>query len=182
MRKIHSKQARNYKLGDNQSLSQKMARLRARVQAGGSYTNYRHPEAPKSPKTQKVLSFYSAKRYLRQHLDCDNPHRKRFTVHEIECMWLSLCALMAFFGGNRSLACRATGFPPATYARWIAVGRISTLGADVLGANPEIPFSRQELRPDLSPEAWKRFDQIKGKIKERRERARKSRFEKRTPR
>jgi hypothetical protein len=70
---------------------------------------------------------------------------------------------MAYYGGSRVLAARETGFGSSTLANWIRVGRMTPMGADLIGANINIPFDKFELRPDLSTEAWKRFDATKNR-------------------
>jgi hypothetical protein len=161
-----------YAVGKNQSLSQKMARIRGRVQASGQYVHKMHPDAPRVSQVKGYLSPISRKRMVHARFDSDNPSRRSFTVYEIEIMYLALVKVMAYYGGNRALAVRETGFSSATLGNWIKTGRMTPMGADVIGSNVNIPFDKYELRPDLSVEAWKRFDATKDKAYARRVRLR----------
>ena len=152
-----------YALGKNQSLAQRMARIRSQVKTSGKYVHKMHPDAPNVSRVKGYIGPLSRKRLIHSTFDSDNPHRRSFTVHEIEAMYLALVKLMAYYGGDRALASRETGFASATLGRWVKVGRITPLGALVIGENSDIPFTKYDLRPDLSEVAWKRFDATKDK-------------------
>ena len=152
-----------YALGANQSLAQKMARIRMQVRASGNYVHKKHPDAPDVSKVKGYLGPVSRRRLISSRFDSDNPNRRSFTVHEIEAMYLGLVKLMAYYGGSQGLAVRETGFSQGAIARWIRVGRMTPMGADLIGGNVNIPFDRYDLRPDMSAAAWKRFDATKDK-------------------
>ena len=152
-----------YALGKNQSLAQKMARIRSQVKTSGRYVHKMHPDAPDVSKVKGYIGPISRKRLINSTFDADNPNRRSFTVHELEAMYLALVKLMAYYGGDKALAARETGFDSSTFGRWVKVGRMTPLGASVIGGNVNVPFDRYQLRPDLSEVAWKRFDATKNK-------------------
>lgn len=159
---------RRYGLGKNQSMAQKMARVRARIKAGSNYVPVQHPDVAKVERKEGYLS-PRGRKLVETMFDANSPLRQHFTVYELEVMYLGLVTLMAFYGGNKSLAARDCGFSPATISRWIKQGRMSPLGADIVGRNIDIPFGREDMRPDMSTTAWYRFDQSKRKHYARKE-------------
>jgi hypothetical protein len=152
-----------YALGKNQSLAQRMARIRKQVRTSGRYVDKMHPDAPDVSRARGYIGPISRKRLIHSTFDADNPHRRSFTVHEIQAMYLALVKLMAYYGGDRALASRETGFASATLGQWVKRGRMTPLGAYVIGENINVPFDKYQLRPDLSQVAWKRFDATKDK-------------------
>lgn len=79
-------------------------------------------------------------------------------------MYLAMVKLMAYYGGDKRLAAEDTTFNIESLNRWIKLGRMTPLGADVIGGKWNIPFSRSDLRPDLSRTAWTRFDRTKDRL------------------
>lgn len=146
-------------LDPDMSLAEKMARIRRRVAAKG-YFDPKHPRA-KIVTNDKVCHPRGNKLRRADQLNLNSYARRSFTSQEIEQMWLALCRLMDFFGGNKALAVRECKMSEASFQHWIRLGRISPLGADVIGNNPQIPFSRRDLRPDINAKGWQMFDRKK---------------------
>lgn len=143
----------------NMPLAEKLARIRRRVHTDGYYSK-QHPDAPmRSGAVKGWISASSKKRWKRlSNVDLASPERRTFTAQELEAMWLAVCRLMDFCGGSKALLARISGFSGTAINSMINTGRLSPLAADWLGRMKEVPFSRQELRPDMSAEAWANFD------------------------
>jgi len=153
-------------LDPDMSLSEKMARIRRRVQAKG-YFNHKHPSI--QIHTSDRLHNVSRRKLRRGDLmRLDSYARRTFTSQEIEQMWLALCRLLDFFGGVKTLCCRECTINVGTLNHWINIGRISPLGADIIHHIPEVPFTREELRPDMTREAWAGFDRKRAELYARR--------------
>jgi DNA-binding transcriptional regulator YdaS (Cro superfamily) len=73
-------------------------------------------------------------------------------------MWLALCSVYEYCGSSQKFMSELTGVSQANIVKYIKKGRLSAEGAHIIGAHPEIPFCREELRPDISEEGWKEFD------------------------
>lgn len=143
-------------------LAEKLARIRRRVATKG-YFNHRHPKA-RVHATKRLHFQHKNQLHRKDKLNLNSYARRTFTSQEIEQMWLSLCRLVEFFGGNLALAAKECGIGRTTLNHWIKVGRVSPLGADMIGNNPEIPFAREDVRPDISAQAWRRFDRDKARL------------------
>lgn len=154
-------------LNSDMPLAEKMARIRRRVAAKG-YFNHRHPKV-QIHTTNRLHFQHRGKLHRKDKLNLNSYARRTFTSQEIEQMWLALCRLVEFFGGNKALLSRECQISQNTLAHWIRVGRISPLGADIIHNLLEIPFTRKDLRPDITPKAWQRFDRDKARLYAQRE-------------
>ena len=147
-----------YALGKNQSLAEKMARIRKKVTAGDNYMDLRHPEALRIQRkyAQELIGPRARRKLINSRFDPDNPNRRAFTAHEIEGMYVALVKLMAYYGGDKRLCLRDTGIGASTLNHWLDIGRMTPAGAYLIGENVNVPFQKEDLRPDLSPKAWQR--------------------------
>lgn len=61
----------------------------------------------------------------------------------------ALNELLAYFGGNKSQLAAATGVTRNTVSFWFTRGKIGRSTAMAVHDNPSIPFTREQLRPDI---------------------------------
>jgi len=121
------------------------------------YHRRRYVKSPLIEKDRQGPHIAKRRRYARLASDMDTPKRRFFTAKEIELMWIGVCKLVDYFGGNRLEIARQTGFSSGTIYKWVEKGRISVIGAYEIGMNPDFALSKEELRPDMSKEAWRRY-------------------------
>lgn len=91
--------------------------------------------------------------------DPDAWRRKCWTTEEIKLKWLAYCDLKRHFRGSAQKLADATGYSINTVYTWSRQGHISAPAADKIGKDPMIPFTREQIRPDISEEGWRRFDE-----------------------
>lgn len=155
-------------ISPDMSLAEKLARFRRRVMAQG-YFNHKHPSIQVKHDKKPLRHKSKARHRHATEIQMDSYARRTFTTYEIEAMWLALCRLMDYFGGNKTLLVRTCDVTLNAVNHWIKTGRIAPLGADIIGNTVEVPFTREELRPDLSEKAWAKFDRKKAKLYAHRE-------------
>lgn len=61
----------------------------------------------------------------------------------------ALSDLLAFFNGNKTQMADTIGVSRNAVARWFRNGRIGRKGAMAIGKNKKIPFTKEDLRPDI---------------------------------
>lgn len=61
----------------------------------------------------------------------------------------ALDKLLAWVGGNKSQLASLCGVTRNTVTFWFSKGYIGRDSAMVLGANPNVPFTKEQLRPDI---------------------------------
>ncbi len=72
-----------------------------------------------------------------------------------EPCWKALCDLLSFFDGNRRKAAREIGVNYSAIYQWISRGAVGMTGALRIHYNPNIPFTKEMLRPDRTKKEWK---------------------------
>lgn len=127
------------------------------------YSDERHPDAPAQPAKHYGPQNKKRKFHEPTQLRKGSYKRRVFTEGEIEGMWLGLCALLDYYGGNQSLAARDTGFNYHTVRGWVRKGRMSAYAAWMIGINDNIPFCKEQLRPDINEEGW---EALKAQLKD----------------
>ena len=70
--------------------------------------------------------------------------------------WLALKQFLDYFEGNMAAAARAASVSRVTVHKWREQGWVGMVGALRIHYNPDCPFTRTMLRPDLKPEDWRR--------------------------
>ena len=72
--------------------------------------------------------------------------------------WLALVRLLEYFDGIRAKCARECGVSRQTVHRWIKLGRVSAIGALRIHYNPGLPFTKEQLRPDIQKHEWSWFN------------------------
>lgn len=57
--------------------------------------------------------------------------------------------LLSYFNGNKTAMARAIGLHPQNGPQWVRLGRVSREAARRFDADPAIPLTKEELRPDV---------------------------------
>lgn len=122
----------------------------------GSYTSQRHPKAPKRP---QYIGVNNKLRYARPIKAPESSFRRmKFTQSEMEAMWIAVCKVFDYVGGSKKLLSELSGLSYHLINRYVKAGRFTADAAHIIGNNPDFPFSREELRPDISQAGWDKFD------------------------
>ena len=139
------------------------------ISTPGRYLSQRHPRAPKPPQyfgpNSKALRVRNVTPKQQGAYT-----RRNFTKQEIETNWLALCRVFDYCGGSKKLLMERTGISVSNINRYIKVGRLTPDAATVIGKCKDLPFSRNELRPDISDGGWKDFDAYYLKVQAHRNR------------
>jgi hypothetical protein len=137
---------------------QELLRWRKKIGASafGSYHMHQHHKAPPRPEYITPVTRFTGKRFLRE--PKGNYRRTHFTQNEIEAMWLAVCRVIDYVGGSRKLLSELTGISNHLLSRYIKKGRFTAEAAHVIGLMDDMPFSREELRPDIDQQGWADFD------------------------
>ena len=61
----------------------------------------------------------------------------------------SLLNLLAYFNGNKMQMASTIGVSRNVVTTWFSNGKIGRVGALLVDANESIPFSKEDLRPDI---------------------------------
>jgi DNA-binding transcriptional regulator YdaS (Cro superfamily) len=149
-----------------------MAVIRNQARSGSAPNQ--HPKARKPPKTSEYKGWKQNAKHAKKHMpNLDSWRRKKFTRQELEWMYLALHELLTYYGGKKKLAAKDMGISPSTLNHWIKVGRVTVFGADIVGSNPQVPFSREQLRPDITKKGWQNFDKAAPRFYEKRNKQKK---------
>lgn len=70
---------------------------------------------------------------------------------------LALTDLLAYYGGNKTQMAVATGVTRNAVSFWFTRGKIGRGTAMVVHKDPTIPFTREQLRPDIK--VWSVYKQ-----------------------
>ena len=68
--------------------------------------------------------------------------------------------LVDWFGGNKAQLARTIGVSRNVISKWTGKRRIGRLGAMLVDAHPDIPFTKEQLRPDIK--MWDCYKKPKG--------------------
>lgn len=153
------KKTTNYDLHDTVSerdmtLEQRTRRVMKRVLAIQGFQR-----GLESPRVRSYKGYHSAEiNEPATKVDKDGWCRRAFTTEEIKLMWLAYCDLKRYFGGNFKEMAKATGYAVHTCYLWSRKGRVSAPAAHKIGLDPTIPFTREQIRPDITAEGWRRFE------------------------
>lgn len=129
-------------------------RKKAGIPKPGMYLSQRHPKAAPRPQYHGPNRKYSPIKPR-----TGTFRHRSFTESEIEATWIALCKLIDFVSGSRKLLVQLSGLSYYLVSQYIKRGRISADGAHIIGMNSEFPFTREELRPDIDQEGWRKFDE-----------------------
>jgi hypothetical protein len=62
---------------------------------------------------------------------------------------IHLLKLLAYFGDNKTQASKVIGVHYQTVIGWTQRGQVGKKAALMIDANPNVPFTKEQLRPDL---------------------------------
>lgn len=128
-------------------------RRRVGIPAPGRYSSQQHPKAPRRP-----VYFTANKTCQPIRAKPGSYRRKQFTESEIEALWFALCKVVDYVGGSYKLFTELTGLSKYRMHKYVKAGRLTADAAHIIGLTDDMPFSREELRPDIDIEGWKDFD------------------------
>ena len=69
--------------------------------------------------------------------------------------------LLAWAGGNKTQLAKVCGVTRNTVSFWFSKGYIGRDSAAVVGSNPNIPITKEELRPDIKH--WDHYKFCRGR-------------------